>query len=93
MAKNKFNWDEWDNFDDHRTDDDCASDECVEEIPPQVPSDKALADEAARTKYRFGWYAPGSDEDNGKIKTCPRIESVEMTHSVLINSYIRGQGK
>jgi hypothetical protein len=92
MAK-RFDWSGWDNFDDYRTDDECPELGEPDPAPPQDPSDAALADEAERSKYRPGWYAPGSEEDLAKPNACPRIESVVMSHSILINSYIREQGK
>mgnify|MGYP005852904273 CR=1 FL=1 len=93
MSNRKFDWSGWNNFDDYRTDDECPPEGSPDPVPATTPSQKALADEAQRVKYRFGWYAPGSDEADAKPKAHPRIESVEMTHSVLINSFIREQGK
>lgn len=98
--RKRFNWDRWDTFDSKsdgsgfRADDQCPDindPDGIIEI--EQPSPARLLDEAERSKFRFNWYAPGSLEDISRQKFAPRIESVEMTHSVLINTFIREQGK
>jgi hypothetical protein len=95
----KYNWSGWDssvpgaikdNFDDFRTDDTCP--DVNSTTPPTTGGSTALADDLAeRNKYRYGYYLPGSDEDMSKPRAAPRIESINIVHSIQLEVFIRGR--
>ena len=93
----KYNWSGWDsdvpgaikdNFDDYRTDDTCPD---INDInTPPATTNKIADDLAAREKYRFGYYLPGSQEDLSKPRAAPRIESANIVHTIQLEVFIRG---
>jgi hypothetical protein len=78
----KYNWDSWENFDDFRTDDTCPDVNSTTTPPTTGASSAMIADLAERNKYRYGYYLPGSPEDLAKPRVQPRIESVEINHTI-----------
>jgi hypothetical protein len=74
----KYNWDKWDNFDDFRTDDTCPDIMDSTTPPTTGGSTTAPVDDG----IRFDYYLPGSAEDMALPRVSPRIESVEIVHTI-----------
>jgi hypothetical protein len=88
---NKYNWDSWDNLDDYRTDDTCPDINDVE--TPATTGGVSLLEQdlAERNRYRYGYYLPGSPEDLAKPRATPRIESINILHTIEMQVFIRGR--
>jgi hypothetical protein len=87
----KYNWDQWDNLDDYRTDDTCPDVNSVETPAPTGGVSALQADLNERMKYRYGYYLPGSQQDIEKPRVAPRIESINLLHTIQMEVFIRGR--
>jgi len=74
----KYNWDSWENLDDYRTDDTCP--DIMDSTTP--PTTGGNANVPVDDGIRFDYYLPGSVEDMTLPRNSPRIESVNIVHSI-----------
>ena len=94
----RYDWSAWDsdvpgaifdNFDDYRTDDVCPDINSISGTPKAF--DYNALDLIARDKFRFIYYPPKSPYDESLPHVEPRIESVNIVPTILVEVFMRGK--